>query len=79
MAHFIGLVNGRATTQGSRLGTKKSGINTTVSGWDFGVNVRGFYDEKLNEDIFEIYINGGSNRNYNCKKIGTFRKSALTK
>lgn len=60
MAQFRASIQGQrgATT---RLGTKKSGINAIVNGWDQGVTVTAKYDEVLNQDVFEVRTNGGTN------------------
>ena len=60
MAHF------RATVQGnrgeaSRLGTKGSGINAHIDGWNSGIRVVAFYNEANKRDEFSLYFTSGSN------------------
>lgn len=57
----------RATIQGnrgeaSRLGTKSSGIEARINGWDSGVRVDAAHSIGTdNRDHFHIYATGGSN------------------
>ena len=68
MAHFRGTVEGQ-TQEVSRLGNAKSGIHITASGWDIGVEAHG--REELGKDVFNIYINGGSNHGKSPRKIAS--------
>ena len=57
MAHF------RATIQGnrgmaSRLGTKKTGLQASVNGWNVGVTVEALHIN--GEDTINVFITGGS-------------------
>ena len=58
MAHFRATVQGNRS-EGSKLGTKSSGIRTTANAWDSGIKVYGQGTAKGNE--FHVYANGGSN------------------
>ena len=74
----------RATIQGqrgdaSRLGSKSSGITTRTNGWNVGVEVRGYYDEKTGEDVFSVYLSSGSNGYGGGKEIGRFTEADLKK
>lgn len=67
MAHFRAVVQGKAEAA-SRLGTKQSGIDATVSGWSGGVEVRGRRISKrtptlnlpIDEDEFTISATSGT-------------------
>lgn len=59
MAHFYGEMRGnRGPT--SRCGHKTSGIWCHIRGWQSGVSSRGYYDEDLEKDVFEVYATKGS-------------------
>ena len=71
MAHF------RATIQGnrgeaSRLGTKGSGLDADVNGWDSGVSVRASYNNEKKRDEFSIYLTGGSGYSSVGKFLGKY-------
>ena len=60
MAHF------RATIQGtrgeaSRLGTKSTGIQASINGWDIGLNVDIIHNE-AGQDKILVSLTGGSNQ-----------------
>jgi len=57
MAHFRATVRGNRK-EASRLGTLKSGIVATVNGWNAGIRVEAYAEER---DVFRIYRTGGSN------------------
>jgi hypothetical protein len=61
MAHFYGNLQGnRGET--TRAGTKGSGINCHIRGWNLGVEVFCEYNEKTKKDEISIYKTKGSNR-----------------
>jgi hypothetical protein len=43
----------------SRLGSKKSGLNVSINGWDQGIHVTASHDNGV--DVFSVYSTGGSN------------------
>lgn len=59
MAHFLGQVKG---SRGAvhRLGGKTTGMTTWANGWNFGVRVQLWHDEKTGLDYAEIYQTAGS-------------------
>lgn len=61
MARYRGTVQG-SRGQASRLGTEKSGIQSSTNGWDLGVSVTGHLEEDDDTDAFVIEITGGSNQ-----------------
>ena len=77
MAQFRGTVGGNRGAA-SRLGTKSSGLTTTCNGWDDGVTVHAHYDEEEGEDVFEIYVTGGSNGRKGDRHLATVRAGETT-
>ena len=56
----------RATIQGnrgeaSRLGTKNSGLDVTVNGWNVGVSVTARYNSETGNDEIRVFVTKGSN------------------
>jgi hypothetical protein len=72
MAQFYGTVTGQAKTQGTRRGSKKSGLNVTANGWDFGVSIEMKHDQNGN-DCAQIFLTGGSNGG-KSQWLGSFKK-----
>jgi hypothetical protein len=60
MAHFYASIQGNRG-EATRCGSKTSGLTSTVSGWDIGVEVTLEYDANLGTDIVHIYATEGSN------------------
>lgn len=75
MARFIGNMQGQRG-EASRLGSTKSGIQAHIRGWNIGIKVNGYVDDKGN-DLFEVYLTSGSNGRKNGKLIGTFTEFSL--
>lgn len=61
MAQFRATLHGNKGVA-SRLGTKASGIEADINGWDLGIRVTGRHDQELKTDIFNVTITSGSNR-----------------
>ncbi|MFA5991837.1 MAG: hypothetical protein WC794_06360 [Candidatus Doudnabacteria bacterium] len=61
MAHFSSEIQGSQGGEATGWGTKTSGIQCYISGWNLGCLVRMRYNETKQEDVLEIYVNGGSN------------------
>lgn len=59
MAHFRGTVQGNRS-ETSRLGTKSSGLESHLNGWDLGVSVFLDYSIEDARDIATIKITRGS-------------------
>lgn len=71
MAQFKGtLLGNRGET--SRLGSKKSGLLADVNGWNVGVRVHAYYDERTGMDKISVDLTGGSNNRSPRLHIGTF-------
>ena len=72
MSHFYGnLKGGRGGV--SRGGTKNSGIDCHVRGWNLGVKVYGYVDDKGN-DCFKVYRTSGSNDHKSSRLITTVKR-----
>jgi len=65
----------------SRLGTAESEIWSHTRGWDVGVEVYMYPDDRKNvaggEDKIKIYLTAGSNRQRMRKLLGTFTRADL--
>ncbi len=71
MAHFYGEIEGQARTTATRRGSKNSGISAHVRGWDIGVWVQCYVDDK-GEDRVSIRLTGGSNDRLPGKCLGVY-------
>lgn len=59
MAQFRATIKGsRGAT--SRLGGKLNGISARIDGWEYGIAVECYFDEKKAKDVFFVYKTGGS-------------------
>ncbi len=61
MAHFYATVSGARDTVATKTGTKASGMDAHVRGWDVGARIRMFHDEKTGKDRVQVYLTKGSN------------------
>jgi len=77
MAHFIGRVHG-SRKSASRLGSAASGITVSASGWNVGIEVRG-YVNSAGKDTFDVYLTSGSNGCGSDTLIGTFTEKDIKK
>lgn len=59
MSHFYGSMRG-SRGEATRMGSKKSGFQAHVRGWDIGVEICCYYDEETDNDKIYIYETGGS-------------------
>ena len=59
MSQFYGSIKGSGKTESTRGGSKNSGINAHVRGWDVGVEIEGVHFD--GRDIFNVYVTSGSN------------------
>lgn len=60
MAHFYAGIQGNRG-RATRLGTRSSGIDGFVNGWDTGVSIRASYDHETGKDEIHLYATHGSN------------------
>lgn len=70
MARFIGYVQGQSG-ETSRIGSPRSGIRAQAQGWNVGVRVHGHADG--DEDVFDIYMTGGSHAALASRPMGRIR------
>ena len=69
MAQFRAVIKGQRG-EASRLGSARTGILATVDGWNSGVMVEGAVYAGNGQDLFGIYVTGGSNRGQRMEYIG---------
>lgn len=55
MSHFYGKVQGNRG-EGTRCGTKGSGMQTHTAGWQGAISTYVYYDEKTQQDRFEVAL-----------------------
>ena len=72
MSRFYASIQG-SRGEVTRMGGKKSGIDGHIRGWDLGIRVRGYVDEKGN-DCFGVYRTSGSNSGKSERLITTVKK-----
>ena len=65
MAHFITGCRGRAKTEPSLLGTKKTGVSAHVASWHGSCHVRLFFVEKTGIDMCEVNLEPWNNAGIN--------------
>ena len=61
MAHFYGSMEGSRPTPVTRCGTKSSGLNGHLRGWDLGAKVFVSYNEATDSDRVTVWLTAGSN------------------
>jgi hypothetical protein len=77
MAQFRAVIQGMRG-EASRLGGKTSGIQASINGWSSGISVNGYFDEKLQTDVFVVTLNEGNGYNRGrTKEIGRFTAADL--
>ena len=75
MAQFYASIRGNRG-EATRLGTKSSGMQAHIRGWNLGVQVNCFTNS-AGEDCFSVALTKGSNGNGAVKHIGNFKESDL--
>lgn len=75
MSHFYADIQGNRG-QATRQGTKNSGIEGHIRGWNVGAKVECYYDDELDMDFVRIYLTSGSN-NQHKRLIGVYSKDDL--
>lgn len=68
MAQFRATIEG-SRGMASRLGTKKSGLDVRINGWNDGLRVTAYFDEETGKDVFEVFRTGGSNDSHDKTPI----------
>ena len=76
MAHFYAEIKGNRG-EASRMGSKESGIRGHIRGWNVGVEVSCYHDERTGKDVCYVYLTGGSNGSSSPKFLGAFTKDDL--
>lgn len=75
MAHFYASIQGNRG-EATRIGTKNSGIEGHIRGWNIGAEVRCHVNAK-GQDVVEIWLTGGSNRIDSARYLGAFTEEDL--
>jgi hypothetical protein len=68
MSHFYASIQGNRG-EATRCGTKGSGIEGHIRGWNSGIAVEGHHDALSGCDVFRVYLSGGSNSG-TCELLG---------
>lgn len=76
MAQFYADIQGNRGAA-TRMGTKASGINGHIRGWDVGCRVHCYYDDKEEVDKVSIELTSGSGQHRMSKDLGTFTADDL--
>ncbi len=71
MAQFYASIQGNRG-EATRMGTKSSGIEGHIRGWDVGVKVIIRHDEATKQDVATVYVTSGSNGHSQSSHVGTF-------
>jgi len=73
MSHFYGEIHGQAKTPATRRGSKASGLEGHLRGWNIGVRVVLEHKEDIG-DVIYIYRTSGSNGGSNDVLIATLKE-----
>ena len=76
MSQFYASIQGNRGT-GTRMGTKKSGMDGHIRGWDVGARVFMRYNEETQQDECTITLTSGSNNTSEDKRLGVFTAKDL--
>jgi hypothetical protein len=71
MAQFYADIEGNRSPR-TCMGTKSSGIEGHVRGWNIGGRVNCYYCEVIDGDYMIISVSSGSNGRYDAKNLGNF-------
>lgn len=71
MAQFYANIQGNRG-QATRQGTKKSGFDGHIRGWNIGARVFMRFNEETQEDGVTISLTSGSNGRHLSKQLGVF-------
>lgn len=72
MSQFYGIVSGMAKTQGTRRGSKTSGIETQANSWKIGIMARVYWNEKDKREVAQVFLTDGSGGRRESKFLGEF-------
>ena len=70
MSHFYMTTNSNRKPV-TKTGTKNSGMESHIRGWERGVRVLAKYDEATKQDVFEVYATSGSNGEFPSQLVAT--------
>lgn len=76
MAQFYADIQGNRG-EATRMGTKSSGIDGHIRGWNVGARVEMRYNKKTGEDECLVYLTSGSSGRKSSKCLGTFTAKDL--
>jgi hypothetical protein len=76
MAHFYGGTQGNKG-EGTRTGSKASGLQMFASGWKVGVKANLSHNEATGEDEVDVYLTSGSAPVTRSRHLGTFTVADL--
>ncbi len=71
MAQFYASIQGNRG-EASRMGTKSSGIEGHIRGWNIGARVVCSHDDKTGKDVVRVYKTSGSGGSYGDDPIIEF-------
>lgn len=72
MAHFYASIQGNRSER-TAMGTKNSGIEGHIRGWNIGGRVYVSHNQETGQDEVTVYITAGSNNGLGMsKKLGTW-------
>ena len=71
MSQFYGSMQGSRGAV-TRTGSKASGVEAHVRGWNVGTRTIAYFDYERNEDAIDVYLTAGSSGAEHDKFIGTF-------
>lgn len=71
MAQFYASIRGNRG-EGTRMGSKASGMQGHIRGWNIGIRVNLFHNEETGKDEVAVYKTGGSNGASADKEIAGF-------
>ena len=74
MARFYGEINGKANTSATREGTEKSGMTAHIRGWDIGIYIQCYVNDK-GKDAIKVMKTNGSNDPSTTELIGVYEAS----
>jgi len=75
MAHFYGSIQGNRG-EATRMGTKTSGIEGHIRGWNIGCRVVIGHDDEGN-DVVNVYLTSGSSGMRSSKHLGAYVEKDL--
>lgn len=71
MAQFYANIQGNRS-EATRMGTKNSGIEGHIRGWNVGAKVYMSYNEETKQDECTVYLTSGSHGGGYSHPLGTF-------